>query len=186
MLVSCNDTNYTSFKDYIDIVNNQKTNEQDIFVFKTSSCSSCKEIQPYLDKYKKENDNKNLRIHYINLAVSINNKFKDETLGTCTGNVNDDGTARLDKRINSIVYQNNVKTGVKELIYADPYGTYIYMRTPLIIWYQNNIEYKISNTIIDYLKEDNGNISYDSFKNFMEFPKSSLYLNIDKFNITSL
>ncbi|MDY2888447.1 MAG: thioredoxin domain-containing protein [Candidatus Caccosoma sp.] len=80
-VVSCNNENYTSFKEYVDIVNNQDATKQDIFVFKSSTCSNCKKIQPYLDRYIKENNNENLNIHTINLDVNSNNSFADNTLG---------------------------------------------------------------------------------------------------------
>lgn len=187
LVAACNNENYTSFKEYVDIVNKQTTT-QDIFVFKSSTCSNCKKIQPYLNRYIKENTNENLNIYTINLDVNSNNSFADNTLGYFTGNISDDGLARLDKRINSIVYNNNVKIGDNELINTYPYvsSKYIYIFTPLIIWYQNGIEYKISNNVLSNLNTIDDEAFYNSFKEFMEFPLSSLYLQVEQFNIEAI
>lgn len=187
LVTACNNENYTSFKEYVDIVNKQTTT-QDIFVFKSSTCSNCKKIQPYLNRYIKENTNENLNIYTINLDVNSNNSFADNTLGYFTGNISDDGLARLDKRINSIVYNNNVKIGDNELINTYPYvsSKYIYIFTPLIIWYQNGKEYKISNNVLSSLNTIDDEAFYNSFKEFMEFPLSSLYLQVEQFNIEAI
>ncbi len=188
LITSCNNESYTSFKEFIDIVKSQNSTTQDIFVFKSSTCSNCKKIQPYLDRYIKENDNKNLNIHTINLDVNSNGSFTDNTLGSFTGNTSDDGLSRLDNRINSIVYDNNIIAGDNELINTYPYvsSKYIYIFTPLIIWYQNGVEYKISNNVLNNLNTTDDDVFYSSFKEFMEFPQSSLYLQVKPFNIESL
>lgn len=188
LITSCNNESYTSFKEFIDIVKSQNSTTQDIFIFKSSSCSNCKKIQPYLDRYIKENDNENLNIHTINLDVNNNGTFADNTLGSFTGNTIDDGLSRLDSRINNIIYDNNIKTGDNELINTYPYvsSKYIYIFTPLIIWYQNGIEYKISNNVLNNLNTIDDETAYSSFKEFMEFPQASLYLQVKPFNIESL
>ena len=63
---------------------------------------------------------------------------------------------------------------------------YIYIFTPLIIWYQNGIEYKISNNVLNNLNTIDDETAYSSFKEFMEFPQASLYLQVKPFNIESL
>ena len=120
--------------------------------------------------------------------MNSNGSFTDNTLGSFTGNTSDDGLSRLDNRINSIVYDNNIKAGDNELINTYPYvsSKYIYIFTPLIIWYQNGVEYKISNNVLNNLNTTDDDVFYSSFKEFMEFPQSSLYLQVKPFNIESL
>jgi hypothetical protein len=51
--------------------------------------------------------------------------------------------------------------------------------TPLIIWYEGNIEVKISNNVIKNLTiDDSNNVDYESFVKFMEYPEVKPSWNI--------
>ena len=56
-LVSCNTTDSTtkiSFKEYVEIVNNQQEGDKDIFILTSSSCAHCQKIKPLINKYINE------------------------------------------------------------------------------------------------------------------------------------
>ena len=50
LLTSCNNGDYISFKEYIDIVKTQEKTQKDIFIFTSSSCSHCQTIKPLINK----------------------------------------------------------------------------------------------------------------------------------------
>ena len=51
---------------------------------------------------------------------------------------------------------------------------YLFVYTPLIIWYESGIEVKVANNVLNYVKtNENGKVDYDSFVSFMEFPEEN-------------
>ena len=89
-LTGCNNRDYTSFKEYTDIVNNASETQRNIFVFTGTNCAHCQKVLPYIDKYIQENEDPNLGIYILSIDYwtlpNDTHIFKDETMGYLTGN----------------------------------------------------------------------------------------------------
>jgi hypothetical protein len=61
----------------------------------------------------------------------------------------------------------------------------MYILTPLVLWYESGVEVKIVNSVEPQLKtDDKGNITYESFIEFLAFPEEKPNWN-EEFNLTS-
>ena len=173
LLISCNEKEEEksiiekiSFKQYVEIVNNQVLDKKDLFIFTSSTCFHCAKVLPLVEKYVLEN-NSGINIHLLSLDVSHDstkgNYFNDETMGLFSGNSKEDAVKGLDNRITKMIVENHISEGVQEMIE----GKYSYVSTPLFIWYENNIEIKLSNSI-ESLIEENDSLSYQKLVTLIE------------------
>lgn len=175
---SCSIDDYIMFKDYIDIVKNEQENQKDIFVFTSSTCSHCAKIKDLLKEYKKsiaDNEQVNLYELSVDYKKNLNGtiSFKDSSMGLLSGNSTDDGLKQLDNRLCEFVIQTNATVSNNSAISEQVSGNYLYMCTPLIIFYSNRLEVKLINNIDNVLSKDaNNNYTYESFENMMEYPQS--------------
>ena len=155
-----------SFKQYVELVNNQVLDRKDLFIFTSSTCFHCAKVLPLVEKYVLEN-NSYINIHLLSLDVSYDiskgNYFNDETMGLFTGNSKEDAIKGLDNRITKMIVENHISEGVQEMIE----GKYSYVSTPLFIWYESNIEIKLSNAI-ESLIEENDSLSYSKLVEIIE------------------
>ena len=188
-LTGCNNKNYTTFKEYTEIVINASETERNIFVFTATNCAHCQKVLPYIEQYKKEikNDpNLNLYIlsvDYWNLPNDTY-RFKDQTMGYLTGSSEDDCIKRLDNRISIYVSRLGIIPSNDGLIAASSSQKYTYTVTPLILFYEGNIEVKIVNNVEKNLeKDENNEIIYESLVELMEYPTEKSVWN-DEFNLT--
>ena len=116
------------------------------------------------------------------MKLSDKVQFTDSTMGYLTGNSADDGLKALDNRIAK--YVEVTKTS-EETLHSVGSGKYQYVMTPLVIWYQNGMEVKISNIVVSKLQADeDGNLTYDSFVEFLSFPTEKPNWN-EEFNLNS-
>ena len=53
-LTGCGKEDYTSFKEYTDIVTNASETQRNIFVFTSASCAHCQKVLPYINRYIEE------------------------------------------------------------------------------------------------------------------------------------
>lgn len=187
-LTSCNKPQYTSFKEYTEIVTNASETQRNIFVFTATNCGYCQKVLPYIEQYKQEITDANLNLYILNVDhwVFTNDeyRFKDETMGYLTGNSENDCIKRLDNRIALYVSRLGIIPSNEGLIAVSSSTKYTYTVTPLILFYEGNIEVKIVNNVIKNLKEDeSGKIKYDSFIELMKYPEEKPVWN-NEFNLT--
>ena len=170
--------NYTTFKDYIEIVNHQTKNSQDIFIFTSTTCPHCQRLLPLIDRFILENQNENLNIYELNVdsnkKINGTTKFLDSTMGVLSGDSKNDGLKQLDNRISKYIEVTNTPVGIANEIFTMPGSTYSYVFTPLIILYQNQIEVKIINNVEQIVQMDKkNNFIYESFLQMITFPEES-------------
>ena len=179
---------YTSFKEYTEIVKNAKQNQKDIFFFTASNCSSCQAIAPLLEKFISQSENEDYNVYVLSVDYKIKldgtTVFKDETMGYLTGNSENDCIKRLDNRIALYVSRLGIIPSNEGLISISSSTKYSYTVTPLILFYQGNIEVKIINNVVKNIKQDDsGKLQYDSFLELMEYPEEKPVWN-NEFNLT--
>ena len=152
-----------TYQEYIEKVNAAASSEEDekfIIVFTQNDCEYCPKFYKSVAPYLKESDYKDgscgFKIYNVDLStrstkVKLNGtkytQYKDRTLGICAGKSTEskilelDYLGQLDRRIDQ--FANIV--GVSELDTVADDSSYKYVSTPLIIWYENGIETRISN-----------------------------------------
>ena len=164
-------TEKITFEQYVEIVNQQQENDKDIFIFTASSCSHCQRIKPLIDNYVAKNPESDFNIYELSVDYTrtLSNKFvyTDETMGQLTGDSSNDCLKALDNRI--VKYVEETQT---QLVSMAGLGNYMYVCTPLMIWYENGIEVRVENAVESKLKKDeHGNIVLESFVEFLKFPE---------------
>ena len=186
LLTSCNSGDYISFKDYIDIVKTQEENQRDIFIFTSSACSHCQTIKPLIKKVIQNQQEYDFNLYELtvdqNRKMSDKVPFSDSTMGYLTGDSSNDGLKLLDNRIAKFVDETKPDAS---LVYQSTTGKYMYIMTPLVIWYEGGIEVKVVNSVQPQIKKDDkGNITYDAFLEFLTFPEEKVNWN-EKFDLNS-
>ena len=169
-----------TYKEYINKVSNEVENDRDIFIFTTSTCTHCQKIRPLLNKYVALNPDVN--IFELSLDVKISTFgdntyiFKDSSMGYFTGDAKDDCIKSLDNRIALYANANNLENNSSTNALYSPIdiegnSKYMYVYTPLIIFYESGLEVNIINNVDSLLTYDKKNkIEYDSFAKIFEFP----------------
>ena len=174
-LFSCQTTDSTvkiTFKEYVEIVNNQQEGDKDIFIITSSSCTHCQRIKPLLNKYINENLDESLHIYELSADYTINVKgeyvYKDTTMGYLNGMITMDCLKALDNRINLYAIESQPSS---DELFLGPDSNYSYVYTPLIMWYENKMEKRVVNNATNLLeKNEDGTLNYESFVKLMEFP----------------
>ena len=167
---------YTSFKEYTEIVKNAKQNQKDIFFFTASNCSSCQAIAPLLEKFISQSENEDYNVYVLSVDYKIKldgtTVFKDETMGLITGDANNDCLKALDNRINMFVDSVVKKPPIYLFKGDESASNYLYVYTPLVLWYDSGLEVKVANAVLESLiRDDEGNPTYESFVELMKFPE---------------
>ena len=175
-LTGCGKNNFTSFKEYTEIVTSASETQRNIFVFTSTNCAHCQQFLPYLNRYIEENENPNLGIYKLSVDYwalpNDNFRFKDDTMGYLTGNSENDCIKKLDNRIALYVSRLGIIPSNEGLIAASSSQKYTYTVTPLILFYEGNIEVKIVNNVVKNLKVDeNEEIIYESLVELLKFPE---------------
>ncbi|MCI5744816.1 MAG: hypothetical protein MR270_00835 [Erysipelotrichaceae bacterium] len=189
-LVSCaTNDNVISFEEYVQIVTNASCEQKNIFVFESSSCPHCKKIKPLINEYMKSNEDVNIYMLSVDYkySISMNYVYDDKTMGYLSGDSSNDCIKRLDNRIAKYVSETKIIPSTEDIIFdGSVYSNYyIYTFTPLILWYEGNIEVKIANNVEKMLEQnDDGKIIYSSFESFMAFPNEKPSWN-QPFDLTS-
>lgn len=171
-LTSCfNNTDYITYKEYIDIVKTSVANQKDIFIFTSSTCNQCKKIESFIKDYK--NNIKDINVYELSVDYKSNLNgtisFKDKTMGYLTGDSSNDGIKQLDNRLS--IFVNETNSNNSSSIIQQVTGNYIYMCTPLILFYDSGMEVQLINNVDSLLlKDSNGNYTYESFKEMMTYP----------------
>ena len=175
ILVSCNSSyEYISYKEYIETVKNETNGQKDIFVITASTCGTCQEIVPLIEKYKTTIEDENLNIHLLTVdrksnAVNGLYPFKDETMGYLSGDSANDCLKQLDNRIIEFVLANPNYPYLTRMLE----GNYSYVSTPLAIFYENGIEVKFLNTYTSVLELSDKNERYEQFVSLMQYPETN-------------
>lgn len=177
-LISCNGSNSTikiSFKEYVEIVNNQQEGDKDIFILTSSSCAHCQKVKPLINRYIEENTDEKLNVYELSADYSINVKgecvYKDTTMGYLNGKITMDCLKTLDNRINLYAIESQPSS---DELFAGPDSNYTYVYTPLIMWYENSMEKRVVNNVEKLLtKNEDGTFNYESFVAMMEFPEET-------------
>lgn len=177
-LVSCNTTDSTikiSFKEYVEIVNNQQEGDKDIFILTSSSCAHCQKIKPLINKFIDENTDEKLHVYELSADYSITVKgdyvYKDATMGYLNGMITMDCLKALDNRINLYAIESQPSS---EELFAGPDSNYTYVYTPLFMWYENKMEKRVVNNVEKLIdKNEDGTLNYESFVKMMEFPEET-------------
>ena len=187
-LTGCEKQSYTSFKEYTDIVTSSSETQRNIFIFTSTNCAHCQKVLPYINRYIEENEDPNLGIYTLSVDywVMPNDefKFKDETMGYLSGKSEDDCIKKLDNRIALYVSRLGIIPSNEGLIAASSSQKYTYTVTPLILFYEGNIEVKIVNNVVKNLKvEENDKIIYESLVELLKFPEEKPVWN-NEFNLT--
>ena len=175
ILTSCNTSkDYISYKQYIETVNNQVDNQKDIFILTSSTCGTCQEITPLIEKYISSNEDENLNIYLLSVDRKTNKvngylPFKDETMGYLSGDASNDCLKQLDNRIVEFMMQNPDYPYLTRMLE----GNYSFVSTPLAIFYENNIEVKFVNTYNEVLQISSKTERYEAFKELMEYPETN-------------
>ena len=164
-----------SFKQYVEIVNEAKEEDKNIFIFTASGCSHCQIIRSSLERYVDEeliNNDINMYELSVDYKTKLDGtiKFKDKTLGYLSGDSTNDSLKQLDKRLASFALAN------KDYVFKTyPSSKYMYVGTPLILWYEGKEEVKIINNVSEIVKYDENNqVIYESFKELMQYPETNL------------
>ena len=166
-----NDMNQISYKEYVELIYYQKDNviKNDLIViFTQEKCDFSNYLYCYTNELLKMDEYKQLNIPLYNVDLSLNNdktSFKDKTIGSYGGN--DDYLKQLDNRI--VEFYESFYDGYDELIEVAS-GIYTFVSTPLIIWYSDGIETRISNTLFANIDINNATIS-DYFEYITNFDK---------------
>lgn len=187
LLVGCKDNQYISYEEYINIVKTQEQGQKDIFIFTSAACSHCQRIKQLINKAISNQDEFDFKIHELTVdqTTSLSDKkipFSDKTMGYLTGNSEDDGLKSLDNRIAKYVEATQVDS---KLVASVSSGKYMYILTPLVLWYESGMEVKVVNSVESQLEvDDKGNITYESFVGFLSFPEEKPNWN-EEFNLTS-
>lgn len=174
-LISCNKEEFTTFEQYVNIVKTATKGQKDIFIFTASSCFHCKKIEKFVDRYIEENTDENLNIYELSVDYTTKltgeNVFMDKTMGYFTGDSTNDCLKRLDNRITRYIAHHGTEFEDEYMTSTAVGGYYLYILTPLIIWYESGMEVKIMNNVSSNLEYDeNKEIIYSSFVSLMEFP----------------
>ncbi len=183
--VSCGSSlssEYLSFKEYVEIVKNEAEDQKDIFIFTSSSCPHCQIIKPLLNRYISENKDENLHIYELSVdyktKISGQNVFKDETMGYLSGDSTNDCLKALDNRLTLYMKENQIQPSLESSIISGTEGNYLYVFTPLILWYQNGVEVKVVNNVEAMLVKDKKNsFTYESFVALMTYPEEKQQWN---------
>lgn len=179
LLSGCDSLNdYTSFKEYTEIVKNATEGQKDIFFFTASNCSSCQALAPLLKKFIAQSENKDYNVYVLSVDYKIKldgtTIFQDKTMGYISGNVENDCIKALDNRISK--YVDAVVKDVPIYLFKgdENASNYSYVYTPLILWYDSGLEVKVANQVVKSLPYDEkGNPKYDAFVEFMKFPEQN-------------
>lgn len=187
-LASCGKQSYTSFKEYTDIVTSASETQRNIFVFTSTNCAHCQKVIPYIDRYIEENQDPNLGIYKLSVDYKVmpndDFKFMDDSMGYLTGDSDNDCIKKLDNRIALYVSRLGIIPSNEGLIAASSSVKYTYTVTPLILFYEGNIEVKIVNNVVKNLKVDeNDKIIYESLVELLKFPEEKPVWN-NEFNLT--
>ena len=175
ILASCNSTHeYISYKEYIEMVKNSSEDQKDIFVITASTCGTCQEIVPLIEKYKTTIEDEKLNIHLLTVdrktnAVNGLYPFKDETMGYLSGDAANDCLKQLDNRIIEFTLANPNYPYLTRMLE----GNYSYVSTPLAIFYENGIEVKFLNTYTSVLEISDKNERYEQFVSLMQYPETN-------------
>lgn len=159
-----------NYKTFVDSIYNMQENEKIIAIFTQTSCSHCHAMYPYINKYLDNYTDCSITFYNISLDAK-NGKFIDEYLGNVDGSEND-FAKKLDIRLQQ--WANRVNQD--DLSYLGE-ETYSYLSTPLILWYDNKIEVKVSNKFQEIVSD------YSSFLSFIQFPEKYPTFNVE-FNLT--
>lgn len=159
-----------NYKTFVDNIYNMHENEKIVAIFTQTSCSHCHVMYPYLNKYLDNYTDYSITFYNISLDTK-NGKFIDEYLGNVDGSEND-FAKKLDIRLQQ--WANRVNQD--DLSYLGE-GNYSYLSTPLILWYANKIEVKVSNKFQEIVND------YSSFLSFIQFPEEYPTFNVE-FNLT--
>lgn len=187
-LAGCGKQSYTSFKEYTDIVTSASETQRNIFVFTSTNCAHCQKVIPYIDRYIEENQDPNLGIYKLSVDYKVmpndDFKFMDDSMGYLTGDSDNDCIKKLDNRIALYVSRLGIIPSNEGLIAASSSVKYTYTVTPLILFYEGNIEVKIVNNVVKNLKVDeNDKIIYESLVELLKFPEEKPVWN-NEFNLT--
>ena len=210
-LTSSNSMKTITYGEYVDMVNDAASSTEDekfIIVFTQSDCDVCPQFYKSVAPYLKEDDYKNgtcgFKIYNVNLTtrsikVKLNgtkySQYKDKTLGICAGKSTDDSILKLDyiRQLDNRISDFTQVVGTSELT-ADTSSeaSYTYVSTPLIVWYENGMETRVSNKFADSFEgkwESSGkkvqNSAFRSFiTDFSGTDGSNAYLWTETFDLT--
>lgn len=182
-----------TYGEYVEKVKDQgsKENSEDfIIVFTRNDCDQCPDLYKAMNTYLKSDEYKNadFKIYNVNLSlksskVKINGtkyaQYKDKTCGLAISPTENDNNIiykdyvnYLDQRIEAFV-----SDGVgADVTYSDlstlssSDSAYTYVGTPLIMWYSNGMETRISNTFStsSEISWANEKVTPSSFRNYIE------------------
>lgn len=190
-ITTVNNMEKITFEEYVEKVEKQEAGEQRDFVvvFTQKGCEYCPSFYKSMNNYLKNgHKSADFDIFYIDLSVKSTKikldgtkytQYKDTSCGLVApaGNTNEkiqslDYIYQLDLRIGEFnkSFGETAYTDLTENTDPEVSG-YSYVFTPLIIWYQNGVESRISNTYSNaaYLSKDSdGVVRPTAFKQFIQ------------------
>ncbi|MBQ4060523.1 MAG: hypothetical protein IJD46_00715 [Bacilli bacterium] len=190
-ITTVNNMEKITFEEYVEKVEKQEVGEQRDFivVFTQKGCEHCPSFYKSMNNYLKNgHKSADFDIFYVDLSVKSTKikldgtkytQYKDTSCGLVApaGNTNEkiqslDYIYQLDLRIGEF-NKSFGETSYTDLTEnTDPtVSGYSFVFTPLIIWYQNGVESRISNTYTNtsYLTKDaDGIVRPTSFKQYIQ------------------
>ena len=193
-ITTVNNMEKISFQEYTEMVYEQEDGGEDfVVVFTSSTCDVCPIFYKSVNEYLKTADyGKNFKIYNVDLSLKSTKikidgtkykRYKDTTAGlyspvgeTKQNILNKDYVQDLDKRLQDFVsaFGDAGYSGLTSI----SEGSYQYVGTPLVIWYSNGIETRVSNNFKAEsqitLKPDGKQATASSFKTYItDFAKES-------------
>lgn len=188
-ITTVNNMESISYDEYVEKVYAQEKGEEGDFVvvFTQKGCAHCPDFYKSMNKYLKNSYKAaDFKIYNVDLSVKSTEvkldgkkytQYKDKSCGLVApiGSSNEiislDYIELLDSRIDAF-YSSFGSSYTDLSVNTDlTFSSYSYVFTPLIIWYQNGLETRISNTYssASYLKKDDkGVVRETSFKEFIQ------------------
>ena len=162
-LTTVNKMEKISYSEYVEMVKAQDEDSEDfIVIFTAKDCEICADLYDCVNEYLKSDEYKNAEFKIYNVDLSTRSaktkingvkyvQYKDKSLGLLASPTESkesilaqDYLRQLDERISDFVasFGDESYTGLN----AASDDSYTYMTTPTIIWYQNGLETRVTNT----------------------------------------
>lgn len=156
---------YQEYVEKVEAAASSTEDEKFIIVFSQTNCDYCPKFYKSVAPYLKESDYKDgtcgFKIYCVDISTRSTKikldgtkyvQYKDRSLGICAGKSTKSNILAIDylKQLDARIDQFASVVGSSELS-ADTSddATYKYVSTPLIVWYENGLETRISNKFAD-------------------------------------
>ena len=185
-----------TYSEYVEMVKTQDENEDFVVIFTDKECEICADLYDCVNVFLKSDEYKNgeFKIYNVDLSTKkakakINGEkyvqYKDSSLGLLASPteskesiLDQDYLRQLDERIANFVssFGDETYSGLT----AATNDSYTYITTPTIIWYQNGLETRITNSWSFNKKSSSSEVR----KFFFDFEEDKADAWVDTFDLS--